>query len=48
MAVRHFVCEHCESHGKILVKTNDVTPEDIVYCPVCGGDIFEDDEDYEE
>ena len=47
MAVRHFVCEHCDTHGKIIVKTNDINSDDIVYCPVCGGDIFEDD-DYDE
>ena len=45
MAVKHFVCDNCDSHGKITVKTNEITVEDIVYCPVCGSDIQEDDYD---
>ena len=44
MATKFFECENCESHGKISVKTNDVTLEDIVYCHVCGGDIFDEDD----
>ena len=46
MAIKYFECEHCDSHGKITVK-GDWRVEDIVYCPVCGGDIYEED-DYEE
>jgi hypothetical protein len=45
MATKYFHCDNCESTGKVTVKTNDVTIEDIVFCPVCGADIFEEDED---
>jgi len=47
MATKFFDCDNCDSHGKITVKTNEVTVDDIVYCPVCGCDIFEED-DYDE
>jgi NAD-dependent SIR2 family protein deacetylase len=45
MAIKYFECEHCDSHGKITVKDEDISTSDIVYCPVCGGDIYEDDDD---
>lgn len=44
MAKKYFECNNCESIGNISVKTNDVTVEDIVYCPVCGSDIFDEDD----
>lgn len=47
MAIRYFECEHCDTRGKITTKGDDLTVEDIVYCPVCGGDIYE-EETYEE
>jgi hypothetical protein len=46
MAIRYFECDHCDAHGKITVKDEDITASDIVYCPVCGGDIYE-EEDYD-
>jgi transcription elongation factor Elf1 len=48
--LKHFDCNHCGSEGKITVKGDDIVVGDIVYCPVCGGDIydpFEDDIDDE-
>lgn len=48
MATKLFECTNCDSHGKITVKTNDVTVEEIVYCPVCGADIFDEEDDYDE
>lgn len=46
MATKYFECEHCDSHGKIIIKGDEIPVEDIVYCPVCGGDIYE-EEDYD-
>ena len=47
-AVKFFECVECDSHGKIIIKSEDITVDDIVYCPVCGADIYEEDEDYTE
>lgn len=45
MAVlKHFDCIHCEAEGKINIKGDDINVSDIVYCPVCGGDIYEEEE----
>jgi len=44
-SIKYFECNNCDSTGKITIKTNDVTVEDIVYCPVCGADIYDEDED---
>lgn len=43
-AVRLFECAECGSEGKITVKGDEVTREDIVYCPVCGCDIWEEED----
>ena len=45
MATKYFECEECDSAGKIIVKSEDIQVDDIVYCPVCGADISEEDED---
>jgi predicted nucleic acid-binding Zn-ribbon protein len=46
MATKYFECSSCQSHGKITVKSdNDLSTEDIVYCPVCSADIYEEEED---
>ena len=46
MVVKQFECEHCGAKGKITIKGQDYEYNDIVCCPVCGGDIFdEEDED---
>ena len=46
MATKHFECQHCEAYGKIILKS-DERLEDIVYCPVCSADIYEEEDDYE-
>ena len=46
MATKHFECEECGALGKIIIK-GDTQLEDIVYCPVCSADIYE-EEDYDE
>lgn len=46
MAIKYFECTSCQSHGKITVKSEEgITNEDIVYCPVCGADIYEEEDD---
>lgn len=46
--VKQFECEHCGAEGKITLKGSDFQFEDLVYCPVCSSDIFEEDEYDEE
>jgi len=48
MVVKHFQCLSCEAEGKITVKGEDFKYEDIVYCPLCSGDIYEEEELLEE
>ena len=43
MAVKQFTCEACGAEGKINVK-GDFEYNDIVCCPICGGDIYDDEE----
>jgi transcription elongation factor Elf1 len=47
MTTKHFECLECNSEGKIIIKGSDTQLEDIVYCPVCSADIYE-EEDYDE
>lgn len=45
MAVRHFDCESCGAHGKVSFKeSSEFSSSDIVYCPFCGGDIYEEEQ----
>ena len=49
MAKKHFDCDNCGSHGKIIFKDDaHFTSADIAYCPVCGADIWEQEEIDEE
>lgn len=49
MVVKQFECEHCGAEGKITIKGTDLQFEDVVYCPVCSSDIYEEDEaEYDE
>lgn len=43
MATRLFECENCGAFGKIALKGDEHGKEDIVYCPVCSADIYEED-----
>lgn len=47
MTTKHFECPECEAIGKITIKGEDTKFEDIVYCPICSADIYE-EEDLEE
>ena len=42
---RHFECTECNTLGKITIKGDDNTAEDIVYCPICSADIYEEEFD---
>lgn len=44
MTTKVFECRNCESNGKIVIKT-EILESEIVYCPVCGADIFEENDD---
>lgn len=49
MVVKQFTCEHCGADGKVTLKGQDYEYNDIVCCPVCGGDIYdEEDADFGE
>lgn len=48
MATRHFACEECGARGKIVLRSQEHDMNDIVYCPVCSGNIWEPDEDDED
>lgn len=41
MIVKQFQCEHCGADGKITLKGTNFQFEDLVYCPVCSCDIYE-------
>lgn len=41
MVVKQFECENCGAEGKITLKGSDFQFEDLVYCPVCSHDIYE-------
>jgi DNA-directed RNA polymerase subunit RPC12/RpoP len=43
MATRLFECSECGAFGKITLKGNEHEKEEIVYCPVCSADIYEDE-----
>lgn len=43
--VKQFECEHCGAEGKVTLKGQDYNYNDITSCPVCGGSIWEEDED---
>lgn len=44
MAQKHFDCESCGAHGKVTFRESEYQSTDVVYCPFCGADIYEDDQ----
>ena len=47
MTTKVFECEACGAEGKIVIKGTDTQIEDIVFCPVCSADIYE-EEDFDD
>lgn len=45
---KQFECENCEAMGTIVVRGDEFTHDDIVYCPLCSSDIYEDEEEFED
>ena len=44
MAVqKQFECEDCGAFGKIILRGDQFTFEEIVYCPLCSSDIYEEE-----
>ena len=48
MTTKFFDCEECGARGMIILKGDDHTSEDCVYCPVCSADIYENEEEDDE
>jgi hypothetical protein len=48
MSTKHFECKECQTIGKITIKGDDYKLEDIVYCPICSADIYEEERDDDE
>jgi hypothetical protein len=44
MTIKHFECQECETIGKITIKGSEHKLEDIVFCPICSADIYEEEE----
>lgn len=44
MVTKHFECAACNAEGKISIKGSELQLADIVYCPVCSADIYEEEE----
>ena len=42
---RQFECESCGALGKVVLRGDEHNSSDVVFCPCCGGDIYEDDEE---
>mgnify|MGYP000175517578 FL=1 len=41
---KYFECDECGARGKITLKGDDHGTEDLVYCPVCSADIYEEED----
>jgi DNA-directed RNA polymerase subunit RPC12/RpoP len=42
--VKSFECDDCGAIGKITIRGDDYKYDDVVFCPVCGHDIFEEED----
>jgi predicted nucleic acid-binding Zn-ribbon protein len=48
MIKKNFSCDTCDAIGQISIKNDDLTVNDIVYCPVCGAPLLDEYEEDEE
>ena len=48
MSSRLFECAACSAYGKITIKGDDYDNDDIECCPICGGDISQVEDDFDE
>ena len=48
MSTKHFDCDNCGSHGKIVYKQDEYAPNEVAFCPFCGGDIYEQEDEVDE
>lgn len=46
--VKQFNCEECSAIGKITMKTDMYEFDEILYCPVCGYELQEEDDEEDE
>lgn len=46
MIVKTFLCSECNAFGKIQLKNEDYDERDIVYCPICGANIYDENDDF--
>jgi hypothetical protein len=44
VVTKYFECEHCGTRGKIIIKDENTRLEDLVCCPVCAADIYEEED----
>ena len=45
MAIKkQFECDNCGALGTITVRGDEFVNDDIVYCPLCSSDIYEEEE----
>jgi len=45
---KQFECENCGAFGMITIRGDDFSSEEIVYCPLCSADIYEEEDDFDE
>lgn len=45
---KQFECESCNAIGVITIRGEEFTSQEIVYCPLCSADIYEEEEDFDE
>lgn len=48
MSSRLFECSECGAYGKITLKGDEYEASDIENCPICGSDISQVEDDYDD
>jgi uncharacterized paraquat-inducible protein A len=44
-ASKTFQCDNCDAEGKIIIKSEEINLSDVAYCPCCGANILEDEDE---